>query len=171
MDWLSGIPSTVLVVLIVPIVLAMAERAEFTPIKSDVDGWYSLHPSISIMVIGILTLLMAGFFAFGALHVDDKIVFFSTAAILSTLGGLYLMFGFRVRFNAEGVQYRSWFKTIWARWDEIKMVEYHLLLGPRFLTRNGNFLAPRFSYGFRQLMDELFRQGVEIPPAFKRPAT
>ncbi|MFN9780970.1 MAG: hypothetical protein ACK55V_13760 [Alphaproteobacteria bacterium] len=169
MDWLSGIPSTVLVALTVPIVLALAERAELKPIDRGVDGWFSLYPSITIMVVGVLTFLMASFFVYGALQVDDKFIFFSITAFLSTLGGCYLMFGFRVRYNAEGVEYRSWFKTIWARWDEIKMLQYHLLLGPRFLTKKGSFLAPRFAYGFRQLIDETLRQGVEVSPGFQRP--
>jgi hypothetical protein len=36
------------------------------------------------------------------------------------------------------------------------------------MTKQGNFLAPRFFNGFRQLMDEAMRRGIEIPRAFQR---
>jgi hypothetical protein len=168
MKWLSNIPPTALVLFITLLVLAIAARAELTPVHRDNDGWFSLYPSRAIVVLGLLCVPMASFALLLLLAGSlDKLISGSLMAAVSA-GGLYVAFGMRARFNDEGVEYRGLLRAVFARWSEITSVRYHRLWGPRFMTNHGNFPAPRFFNGFRQLMDEAMRRGIEIPRVFKR---
>lgn len=168
MQWISAIPPAALVLLITPLVLVIAARAEGTQVQRGDDGWFVLRPSSVIVVLGLLCVPMALFalllISAGSL---DKFVAGSLMVAVS-VGGLYVPFGMGARFNDDGVEYRGLFSTIFARWSEIECVKYHPILGPWFMTKQGNFPAPQFFKGLRQLMNEAIRKSIEVPKAFQR---
>jgi hypothetical protein len=171
MQWISAIPPTALVLLIAPLALAIAARAEHVLVKRGVDGWFTLSPSLVILILALLCVPMASFALLLLLAGSfDKFASGSLMAAVS-VGGLYLALGMGARFNDDGVEYRGVFKTVFARWSEIVRVKYHPILGPWFMTKHGSFPAPQFFRGFRQLMDEAIRQGIEVPKAFQREAS
>lgn len=162
---------TALVLLVTPLVLVLAARAELMPVRRGIDGWFTLHPSLVLVVLGLLCVTMV-FFAILLLLAGpvDKFVGGALLAAVSA-GGLYAAFGMRTRFNDDGVEHRGLFKAVFVPWPDITSIKYHPLLGPQLMTKKGNFLLPRFFNGFRQLMDEAVTHGIDIPRVFQREIT
>jgi hypothetical protein len=175
MKLLSTIPPAVWVVLITPLVFALAARGEAAQVSRDADGWFRLRPSAALIVLGLTCFPMV-WFAFVLLFdaVSDSEtgkLFAGVLMVAVSLGGLYMAFAMDIRFNDSGVQYGGLSKTAFAPWVEIKRIRYHPFWGPQVVTDRFSVLIPRFFRGFRQLMDEAARRGIEIPQAFRREAS
>jgi len=171
MDWLSQIPAAVWAALLTPLIMALLMRTAKSPVHPDPDGWTRLRPSIGAYVLGLLFVMAALLFtAMPALALVGQGSL--TSWVLVLLGpplaalmwyGAYGTFVVGVRFNGDGIVYRGLLKRLLVPWKEVRRIK-DSGLGSYISTDQGRLIAWKYFRGFRELLEEAERHGIEIDP-------
>ena len=144
--------SIILPLLVTPVVLVLAARGEHARIVRGEDGWHSLRPVPVMSALGVLCVPLASFSIMLIASANTALAGLLMACV--SIGGLYMTFFMRFRFNENGIEYQGVARTVFAPWEEITRVGFHPILGLQVRARNSTIPVPRYFSGVYQFMEE-----------------
>ena len=182
LNWLAGLPHSVWIAGLAPLVLTASAAAARRPKRPDASGWIKVEPTLAILALTALSVLFIvafSIFLFAAIMViaqnglealvgeNGRTLSFACllAPPLISLFSYSAAYTFlmRHRFNEHGVEERILGRDTFTAWPDISAITRHWLFGPRLKLRSGKAIQLSEYYrGFQQLVEQAAAKGVAI---------